>query len=278
MRFFLKKIFTTVPLSLVSGLIFCGNLWSFDYSRYNKVLKIYVNSGGYVNYGKLKESRGDLDKFVKQLGSVERGKFASFANRDKVAFWINAYNAFTLKAIVDNYPIKSSFLKSVIYPKNSIRQIAGVWDKLKFRAAGRNVTLDQIEHSILRKKFKEPRIHLALVCASIGCPILRREAFVGRKLEKQFKDQAGKFLKKRKYFRILKNKNRVYISSIFDWFGKDFVGMYGTSSKFRGKDRETRAVLNFISRHASKTVQDYLANNEYTVRYLKYNWALNEWK
>ncbi|MHC4215019.1 MAG: DUF547 domain-containing protein, partial [Planctomycetota bacterium] len=157
----------------------------FKYVDYARVLKKYVDANGMVNYKGLKKDRGRLDAYVGSIASLKRKSYDKWNDKDKIAFWLNAYNGFTLKSIIDNYPIKSSFWRSRVYPKNSIRQIKGVWTSLKFDVMGSKLSLKHIEHEILRKKFNEPRIHVAMVCAAMGCPPLRNEPYEGKKLDKQ---------------------------------------------------------------------------------------------
>jgi len=250
----------------------------FDYDDYAAILKTYVDNQGMVNYKELQVNREKLDAFVFSIGKLNPEVYEQWGEKEKIAFWTNVYNALTLKAIVDNYPIKSSFFKSRRYPKNSIRQISGVWNKLKFTVMGREMTLNDIEHETLRKHFNEPRIHLALVCAAMGCPPLRNEPFTGDKLDAQLDDQTHLFLKNSQKFRIERNKQIVYLSSIFKWFGKDFVVSYGTDEKFAGYDKTKRAVLNFISKYLDANAREYLITGKYKIKYLDYDWSLNEKK
>ncbi len=249
---------------------------SFDYDDYGPVLKSYVDDNGMVNYKELKSHREQLDAFAKRLETLEPTVYSGWDEQKKIAFWLNAYNGFTLKAIIDHYPIKSSFFKARLYPKNSIRQISGVWDKLKFPVMGRKRTLDEIEHEILRKEFNEPRIHMALVCAAMGCPPLRNEPYTGELLDEQLNDQASRFLKNPLRFRVDRKKKRVYLSPIFKWFGEDFIRTYGTDHKFRNYDKDERAVLNFVSGYLSEEIQNYLTDQELSVKHLDYDWSLNE--
>jgi hypothetical protein len=251
---------------------------SFSYSHYKKVLKAYVDDQGLVDYTGLKADRQSLDAFAASVAALNRQVYEKWSESQKIAFLINAYNALTLVAIVDNYPIKSSFFRGLRFPKNSIRQIPGVWDKLLFTVMGRKMTLDGIEHDILRTKFNEPRIHMALVCAALGCPILRNKPYTGTNLDEQLEDQACGLLKDPKKFRIDRKNERVYLSSIFKWFGSDFLRIYGTDKKFSGFGKAERAVLNFVSNHIQPEKRDYLEKGEYSVEYLPYDWTLNEKK
>jgi hypothetical protein len=249
---------------------------AFDYESYSIALGKYVDDDGMVNYKALGADRKELDAFAAALGTLSPEVFDEWTESEKIAFWINAYNGLTLKAILDNYPIEPSFVASLRFPKNSIRQIPGVWDKLEFRIMGRDMTLDEIEHSRLRKNFNEPRIHVALVCAAMGCPSLRNEPFEADKLDAQLDDQTIRFLKNPKKFRIDRSEGNVYLSSIFDWFGGDFVRSYGTDAKFNQHKEDERAVLNFVSNHIDNSDADYLSAGDYDIEYLDYDWSLNE--
>lgn len=219
---------------------------------------------GRVDYQALKERPAQLEKYVKELGAVSAAEYESWSKPDQLAFWLNAYNAFTVKAIVDHYPIRARGLAALRYPKNSIRQIPGVWDKLRWSAAGRQVTLDEIEHKIVRPGFGEPRVHMALVCAALGCPPLRREPYVGTAIERQLDDQARTFLSSPHGLRVDRERNEVRISSIFKWFAEDFGGEKGA--------------LEFVARHAPPAERDYLRSGRFKVRYLDYDWTLNDRK
>jgi hypothetical protein len=247
----------------------------FDYDELSQVLA-NVDSEGMVDYSNLSANRRTLDKFVERLGQLSPERYTRWQREEKIAFWINAYNALTLLAIVDNYPIKSSFLTSIIYPKNSIRQISGVWDNLQFEVIGKQLTLDEIEHEILRKEFDEPRIHVALVCAAKSCPPLRQEPFVGGKLNEQLDDQTRRLLADQSKFRIDRTSNSVSLSKIFEWFGNDFENRYGTDRLFQGHSSPNRAVLNFLRDYLPLADRTYLENTDFRLRFLDYDWSLNE--
>jgi hypothetical protein len=249
---------------------------SFSYEEYYVVLSNYVDEESRVNYKKLKENETELMSFIHALASLEPNVYRGWYREEKIAFWINAYNALTLNAIVMNYPIKSSFFKSLRFPKNSIRQIPGVWNTMTFTVMGEEVTLDFIEHQVLRKEFQEPRIHMALVCAAKGCPPLRMEPYKGEVLSEQLNNQAQRFLSDKRNFFIDKKKGVVYLSSIFKWFGEDFFMHHTKDEKTEGNELEEKAVLNFISRYLSEEDRKYLKEDSLKVKYLNYDWALNE--
>ncbi|MBN1341772.1 MAG: DUF547 domain-containing protein [Phycisphaerae bacterium] len=249
---------------------------TFSYDDYAAVLKEYVDDRDMVDYAALKENRRRLDQFARALASVNPKTYEGWDAPAKIAFWINAYNALTLEAIIDHYPIQAGTLRSLAFPKNSIRQIPGVWDKLQFLVMGKKMTLEHIEHQVLRKEFDEPRIHVALVCAAMGCPPLRNEPYVGPRLTKQLDDQARKFLSDPAKFRIDRNGGKVYLSSIFEWFGGDFVAKYKPESGYAGHSDAQRAVLHFASGHLPPADAKYLRDGRYSVAYLDYDWSLNE--
>jgi hypothetical protein len=247
-----------------------------SYEDYADVLKTYVSNQGLVNYKELKTNREQLDRFVHTLDQLNPPVYEKWTEAEKLAFWINAYNALVLKSIIDHYPIKPSFLKSVVFPKNSIWHIPDAFDGRRFMVMGRQMSLDDIEHGTIRKQFNEPRIHLALVCAAMSCPPLRNEPFFGERLDQQLDDQTRRFLANPKKFRIDRRRGHVHLSSILKWYGDDFIRTYGTEDKFKGQNRKHRAVLNFISRYLDPRDRDYLASAKYRVSYLDYDWSLNE--
>jgi hypothetical protein len=224
------------------------------YDEYAQVLSKYVDAGGKVDYAGLKADPAKLDSFLDQIA---RENIASYNSSQKIAFWINAYNAYTLKAVIDHYPV------------SSIKKIPGVWDKMKWDVAGRSLTLNDIEHEILRKKFNEPRIHFALVCASVGCPALHKEPFTGAELDTQLKDQTKRFLSVKNNFRV--EGDTVYLSAIFKWFGDDFISGYKTNETFPGNSEKERAILNFVSSYES-----FGAKEKVDIKYTSYDWSLNK--
>ena len=254
---------------------------SFDhsYATYNSLLNRYVKNAR-VNYEGFINSIAKFETFLRTLGSVDENVFESWTEEQRLAFWINAYNAFTIKAIIDHYPIKRSFtLVGIFYaPSDSILQIKGVWTKLQFRALGNMVTLDEIEHQILRKKFNEPRIHMAINCASISCPDLRNEAYTPEKLEEQLADASINFVNNPdKGVYVNEQSGKVKLSKIFKWFGDDFINNYGSKKLFNNYSLKENAVLNFTSEYIeSEEVKEYLMNNKLKIGYLGYDWHLNE--
>lgn len=235
----------------------------FNYQNYTSILKEYVNEQGLVDYKKLKENRQKLDEFNSAIGAVSPSTYNSWTDSEKIAFLINAYNSLTLESIIDNYPTKS------------IRNIIGVWKIRKFEVAGEKMTLDHIEHQILRKEFNQPGIHVALVCAAISCPPLRQEVYTGKQLEKQLDDQAKQFLENSQGFRIDRQNNAIYFSSIFKWFGQDFEKTYAQEANIDGLNKTETAIVNYAHQYVNSDDQKYLKQGGYQVKYSYYDWSLN---
>ncbi|MBW8001811.1 MAG: DUF547 domain-containing protein [Planctomycetes bacterium] len=273
-----KRLFMLVLALIVTAasLTFAGQDKTFSYDNYAETLGSYVDANGMVNYEKLKENRQKLDKFVTHLAKLDTKVYDKWDDNTKIAFWLNAYNALTLKAIIDNYPIKPAFLMSAAYPKNSIRQIPGVWKKIKFDVTGKKMSLNHIEHKILRKNFAEPRIHMAMVCAAMSCPALRNEPFAGKKLDTQLSDQSKRFFANQENFKIDRENNTVYISPILKWFAKDFAVLDSGEAPLSHHSKTKSSVLKFISLHVEKKDAKYLLAKKFKIKYLKYDWTLNE--
>ena len=240
------------------------NNTSFNYQAYDSVLQAYVNARGLVNYQELQANRQKLDQFNQSLSRVNSETYKSWSDQEKLAFLLNAYNSLTLQSIIDQNPLKKS-----------IRNIPGVWKRRKFKIAGMEKTLDNIEHDIIRKDFNDPRIHMALVCAAMSCPILRNEAYSAEELDLQLDDQTRKFITSSQGFKIDREQKKVYLSSIFKWYGQDWIASYGTENKFTGSKKQ-KAVLNFISQYLNSQDRQYLEQGKYKISYLDYDWSLNK--
>ena len=238
----------------------------FSYEPYSEVLSAYVDQKGFIDYPELQANRQQLDQFNASLAAVASNDYASWTEAEQIAFWINAYNSLTLKSIINETPIK-----------DSIKDIVGVW-RIKQHdvlADGKTLTLNNIEHDVLRADFNEPRIHVAINCASFSCPDLRNEPYTGEKLDAQLDEQVQRFLSNPKGLRIDRETNTVYLSKIFEWFGEDWKPTYGIESGFTGNQNE-KAVLNFISSYLKAEDKAYLEAGNYKVKYMDYDWSLND--
>ncbi|ASC71397.1 hypothetical protein XM38_023490 [Halomicronema hongdechloris C2206] len=234
-----------------------------SYDDYATVLATYVDEQGLVDYRALQANPQPLTQFIDRLGAVAPDTYAAWSDADQIAFLINAYNAITLQSIINEDPLK-----------DSIKDIFGVWKIKRHTVAGQSLTLDAIEHDILRQEFSEPRIHAALVCAAQSCPPLRQAPYTGARLDQQLEDQVRRWLASPHGLQIDRDANRVAISAIFDWFGEDWQPRYAVESGFTGNGKQ-RATLNFISQYVSPEQRAYLLQGDYTLDYLDYDWSLN---
>jgi len=229
------------------------------------VLNLYVDRGC-VDYAALQANCQPLLRFNASLARVEPETYAQWSQAAQIAFWIDAYNALTLQVILAHYPTRSALV------------VPGAWTRFKFHLAGQELTLNAIEHEILRQQFNEPRIHMALVCASCGCPPLRSEPYTGDRLEAQLDDNTRTFLRDPANFAIDRAQNTVKLSAIFKWFGEDFVETYGNGAGDAirtGYSPAQGATLNFISRFLNPADQEFLAAGGYRLTYARYDWSLN---
>ena len=246
-------------------------LWAFDHEHktFTALLQKHVvttreGASSQVDYAVLKKDPSELNRYLSELSQVEEKTFQSFSESQQLAFLINAYNAFTLKTVVDFYnpdPGNKTFvLKSIRDICDTAKDCAWVGTgrvcKRKFfRLLGQEQSLDILEHGMLRKDYKEPRIHFAINCASIGCPKLASQAYTAAQLEEQLRKATLSFLSDETRNRYDKTKNTLYLSQIFSWFEEDFTKAHKSVAAF---------------------VAPYLGNpTKASIEYLPYNWNLN---
>ena len=223
-----------------------ANARPVNHEIWDQLLGKYVNEEGWVDYPGFIEDSALLEKYLMLLS--KNPPAPGWREEDKLAYWINAYNAFTVKIITDNYPLES------IRDLHRLPLVATIWHKEFFEIGGQPASLDQIEHGILRKEFDEPRIHFAINCASVSCPVLRNEAYSAENLESQLTDQAERFL--REEIRNEIGKDKVRLSMIFLWFRGDF--------KRKG------TLIEFLNRYAPVEIAE-----DADISYLSYDWSLN---
>ncbi len=242
---------------------------SHDDSAYAALLQRYVHEGR-VDYPGLKRERTQLQHYIAQLEQVDNLALAHESRTVAMAYWINAYNALVLLAVVDHYPLQRGSLVGLAFPANSVWQIAGMFKDKRFNAHGMPVSLDDIEHKILRPQFRDYRVHMALVCGARSCPDLRGEPYSGETLSAQLDDQSRRFLANTvKGLQIEEAAGVVRVSAIFKWFGEDFAML-------AGRDAEAGA-REFAARYApSATAAAQLRRGGLKLRYLDYDWSLNE--
>lgn len=219
-----------------------------------------------LRYAGLATERAALKAYLDSLSAVSRASFDGWSKAQQQAFLINAYNAFTAELILTKYPD----LKSI---KDLGSLLSNPWKPKWIALLGGKLSLDDIEHGLLRERgrYDEPRVHFAVNCASIGCPMLREEAYVAERLEAQLEQQAQRFMADRTRNRFDAAKGRLELSKIFDWYGEDFrLGHQGI-----------RSVAAFAARHAER-LSDVPAEREriraatLDIGFLDYDWALND--
>jgi hypothetical protein len=228
-----------------------------DHPGWTQFLKKWVK-GNSLNYGGAKKSGAVLLKsYLADLEAVCKNDLKKWNKNQRLAFWINVYNAYTVKLILDNYPLKS-IRKIGLLPGAAWREKAVSLKRLE----GKNISLSYVENDIIRKRFKEPRIHFALVCASKGCPPIRSRAYTATKLNRQLEAQTKAFLNVKTHNRYHGSNGTLYLSRIFDWYKKDF-----------GKDQDK--LLAFIGKYIPELRSDLEKGRNVGVEYLAYDWALN---
>ncbi len=218
---------------------------------WNQLLQQHVSKTGEVSYKGFIKDKAKLQKYLDTISNNPPDK-KTWSEAEQLAYWINAYNAYTVKLIIDHYPLKSI---QDLHPTLKIPGVNTVWHKKFFKIGGQPASLDEIEHKILRKQFDEPRIHFAINCASFSCPPLLNEAFVANKLDKQLNEMARAFINDPKRNKL--TSGRVEVSQIFNWFKGDFT--------------KNGSLIDYLNKYSSTKIKP---NAE--VDYMKYDWSLNE--
>lgn len=223
----------------------------FDHSLFHQILKQYVNDRGLVDYNGIAKD----PRFYEYLESIEKAKVQALSRDGQLAFWINAYNAVIIDKVIKRKP------------KKSVREtfIPGVWTSTEIFTrrenvvAGRRVSPDDIENEILRPM--DPRIHFAIVCASMGCPPLIREAYTSKNVQRLLDEDLRNYFRSPRGLRIDRETNTLYLSKIFEWFAGDFI-------------KKSGSVEAFIRPYLSDEARSFLEGNP-KIAYLEYDWSLN---
>jgi hypothetical protein len=238
----------------------------------DQILDVNVRDG-LVYYRALRSDRGRLDRYVSSL-NVAPAVYEAWTPEHKMAFWINAYNAFVLQTVIDRYPIKGS---SKNYPANSIRQVPGAFEVIKHRAAGRSVTLDEIEKTIL-PQFKDPRVYLALGRGAIGSGRLRSEAYSGDRIKQQLDSIQQEFVSERPMIVIDRASGLVSVTPIVSWREAEFVAAYdkGATGPLAQRSAVERAIAALITPGLLPLEKEFLQKNEFKVTYHPFDWRLND--
>lgn len=223
---------------------------AFDHGDWGALLAEGTRAG-LVDYRFFQRRRAELDGYLDRIARVD---LAELAPRQLEALLINAYNALTIRVILENPDV------------SSIRQIDGVWTRLTHPVGGHDLTLDQIEHNLLRPFFRDPRVHFVLNCASLSCAPLPPHAFTAQELKQQLEERTEAFLRDTAHVRV--EDGTLLLSRYFDWYGEDFVAA----------DWEARAptIAEFVARYARPDVAAFIrATEDPPIRFLAYDWSLN---
>lgn len=219
-----------------------------------------------VRYAVFKTQSEVLQSYLAGLSAVSMQEYATWSGAQRLAFLVNAYNAYTVELILTRYPD----VKSI---KDLGSFVQSPWKKKFFRLLGQERSLDEVEHGLIRAPgaFDDPRIHVAVVCASVGCPMLRNEAFVPDRLDAQLDDSMRRFLSDRSRNRFDAATGTLAVSRIFDWYRKDF------EQGHRGFD----SLLTLFARHAdalgtTPSEQAQIRSGRARIQYLDYDWSLND--
>jgi hypothetical protein len=236
------------------------------------ILDVNVRDG-LVYYRALRSDRGRLDRYVASL-NVPGATYDGWSPQQKMAFWLNAYNAFVLQTVVNHYPIRG---KAADYPTESIRQIAGAFDTVRHRAAGRTVTLDEVEKKVL-PEFKDPRLYLALGRGAVGSGRLRSEAFTAARLAKQLDSVQAEFVNESAMLRIDRGADLVSVTPIISWREAEFIAAYdkGASGPFAQRSPIERAVVAFVQPHLLPLEKELIQKNTFRVAFHPFDWRLND--
>ncbi len=224
---------------------------AFSDALFDQVLQEHVDKDGRVNYTKLKANPEKLEKYLDLLAVAKPTELSYNA---QLAFWVNAYNALVIKGVIDHYPTRSV---------QKVKWFSGFFSRLKFQVAGKTYTLNQIEHSIIRTEFVDPRVHFILVCASRSCPPLENRAFSADTVEERLETATFNFIRNPEHVRIDRATHRIYVSKIFKWYADDFKEGYD-------------GVVDFLADYLPLEDVAYLESTDVKLHYLNYDWSLND--
>lgn len=235
---------------------------AFSYHAYARVLERYVTPDGQVRYAELKKDRGDLNAFLSRLAAASpENRPELFPTREaQMAYWINAYNAFVLAGAVERYP-----LKSVVSVETAFGAL--FFKRARYVAGGRKVGLDDIEHGILRARYRDPRIHFAVNCASASCPRLRAEPFWAETLDAQLEDAAREFINREENVRM--RGDVLFLSAIFNWYQEDFLAAVPAGN-------HPATVVDYVLRYLPEATAERIRREQPRVEFYPYDWALND--
>lgn len=238
---------------------------------FDTILDIYVRDG-LVYYYALKQERPRFDRYVASLAGATLPEAAD--RNQKLAFWLNAYNAFVLQLVIDNYPIQR---RSASFPSNSIRQIPGAFERKTFRAAGRTVTLDQIEKDII-VPLGDARAVLALGRGAMGGGRLKSEAFSAERIDEQLNASTREVVDRREMVFVDRQNGILSVNPMFSWREPAFIASFADKAApiFASRSPLERAVLAIIAPLVVRSEAEFLEQNSFKMEFHEFDWRLND--
>lgn len=259
-------------LQLLSGGLPALAKFDHTHALLSRELKRYVD-GPLVHYRLWKKDQQGLDRYLEQLAAIAPGEQERFTTDEKKALWINAYNAITIKLVLDNYPIQGD---KPYYPRSSLRQIPNVWEDFRYKVAGTEVNLETIEHQMIRRQFQDPRMHFAVVCASKGCPALLGRAYVGQTMDRDLDQAARRYFASPTNIRYEPEKKEIYVSQLFRWFPLDFAPAAGFSKIPYPPPSDDAIVLRYVLTMAPPGMKNKFSEKDTRIVYMPFDWTLND--
>jgi hypothetical protein len=250
------------------------------HDKFAGILKEFVNYNGMVDYKGLRRKRLELRALLREFNKLDPVEYELWSREDKIAFWINVYNLQKLSVVTDNYPIQpSSRILTIFYRgTDNIRHIEEKIARHKFLVMDEEFTFATIEKRFFRGEFDDPRIFFAVSYACLSSPPLRNEPYYGHNLSEKLNEQTKRFLSSPLAFSIDREKQKVYLSALFQssWYGREFINKFAINRKFKDQPAETRAVLNFITNYIPKENVTFLETGNYTIKYMTFDWTIND--
>lgn len=261
--FILLTVFTLTSASVFAD----GPDKPFDHSTWDRFLKKYVNEEGDVNYTAVKQDPALLNEYLEQLRLIPWPSLREWPREELMALWLNAYHAALIKNVLKYYPIKN------------IHEAPGFWDEDVLNLGQRLFALNEIRTSHLLKTYRDSKMHTVLSFAAKGGPLLERDAFSGPTVEGRLFQAARRFVNDPKKNQIVPGEKAVFISKIFQWYPGDFTTSFGVFENDRGLSLQDYAILSFIAYYLEDDEKiTYLEDSKYKIKYLQFNWELNDWK
>ncbi len=248
-----------------------------SHASFDRLLQRFVDHEGRVNYSALKQDSRDLDEYYHLIATFSPDSHPDLfpSESHKLAYWINAYNATAIKTVLTYYPISSVLDVKPPAVFFFLSEKSGFFVFQRLTYGGKTTSLYYLGNGVIRERFQEPRIHFALNCAALGCPRLPGQAFSGEDLERQLDQETRKFLSEARNFRIDHSGKTIYMSSIFKWYEDDFLNWYQ-----KNYSESKASLVNYIALYltSDKAAELKEHGNQYALRFLPYDWGLNDKK